>query len=124
MATDILVQLDDHPGELAALGEVLGNAGVNLDGLCAVVNGGGKAEVHLLIDDAAAAFGAFAAARVRVISEQEVLVVDVEDRPGALGEIARRLGDAGVNITLVYLATRTRLVLAADNLAAAQAALW
>jgi hypothetical protein len=123
MATDILVQLDDHPGELAALGEVLGRHGVNLDGLCAVVNGGGRAEVHLLIDDAAAAFDAFADARVEVISEQEVLVIDVEDRPGALGAIARRLGDSGVNITLAYLATRTRLVLAADNLAAAQAAL-
>jgi hypothetical protein len=124
MATDILVQLDDHPGELAALGEVLGKHGVNLDGLCGVVNGGGRAEVHLLIDDATAAFDAFAAAGVQVISEQEVLVVDVEDRPGALGEIARRMGDSGVNVTLAYLATRTRLVLAADNLAAAQAALW
>jgi hypothetical protein len=33
------------------------------------------------------------------------------------------LGDAGVNITLVYLATRTQLVLAADDLAAARSAL-
>jgi hypothetical protein len=47
----------------------------------------------------------------------------LEDRPGALGEVSRRLGDAGVNITLTYLATDTRLVLAADNLAAARTAL-
>jgi hypothetical protein len=51
------------------------------------------------------------------------VVVDVMDRPGELGEIARKLGDAGVNITLAYLATNTRLVLAADDLATARTAL-
>jgi hypothetical protein len=51
------------------------------------------------------------------------VVVALEDRPGALGAVSRQLGEAGVNITLTYLATHTRLVLAADNLAAAQAAL-
>ena len=60
---------------------------------------------------------------VAVSSEQEVVVVDLQDRPGALGAVSRQLGDAGVNITLTYLATKTRLVLAADNLAAARTAL-
>jgi hypothetical protein len=36
--------------------------------------------------------------------------------------VSRQLGDAGVNISLAYLATDTRLVLAADNLAAARTA--
>jgi hypothetical protein len=47
----------------------------------------------------------------------------VEDRPGALGEVAHKLGAAKVNLTTAYLATKTRLVLAADNLAEAKAAL-
>ena len=47
----------------------------------------------------------------------------VSDRPGVLGDAARRLGDAGINITLAYVATDTRLVFAADDLAAAKAAL-
>ncbi|HYU85080.1 MAG TPA: ACT domain-containing protein [Kribbellaceae bacterium] len=123
MATDLTVYLDDHPGELARVGELLGRAGVNVNGLCAVVSGGGQAEVHLLVDDLTAAFDALAAADITVASEQEVVVIDVKDRPGELGEIARRLGDAGVNITLAYLATNTRLVLAADNLATAREAL-
>jgi hypothetical protein len=49
--------------------------------------------------------------------------VDIEDRPGAMGDVARRLGDGGINITLAYLATSTRLVLAADDLARARQAL-
>jgi hypothetical protein len=123
MATDLTIYLDDQPGELARLGEVLGRAGVNIEGYCAVTSGGGRGEVHVLIDDEAAAFDALATAGVEVASEQEVAVVDVEDRPGVLGDVARKLGDAGVNISLTYLATNTRLVFAADDLAAARAAL-
>ena len=123
MPTDLTLYLDDQPGELARVGDVLGAAGANIAGLCALTTGGGQAEIHILVHDATAAFEALQRARVRIAAEQEVLVLDVEDRPGALGEIARRLGDARVNLTLAYLATNTRLVLGADNLADAKAAI-
>jgi len=123
MAIDITLLLDDQPGALARIGEVLGRAGVNIEGLCAVTSGGGQAEVHVLVEDLEAALPALARSGLAVSSEQEVVVVALEDRPGALGAVSRQLGEAGVNITLTYLATDTRLVLAADNLAAAQAAL-
>lgn len=123
MATDMTLYLDDQPGELARLGEVLGDVGVNIEGFCAVTSGGGQAEVHVLVQDMDAAFTALAKASIEVASEQEVVVVDVRDRPGVLGEVTRRLGSAGVNITLAYLATGTRLVLAADDLAEAKAEL-
>jgi hypothetical protein len=123
VATDLTVYMDDQPSELARITGLLGTAHVNIHGFCAVTSGGGQAEVHLLIDDAPAAFTALAAAGVQVASEQEVLVVAVEDRPGILGEVSRKLGDSGINITLAYLATDTRIVFAADDLAAAKAAL-
>jgi hypothetical protein len=122
MATDLTLYLDDQPGELARIGDALGKAGANIAGLCAVASGGGQAEVHILIDDATAAFEALHDAGIRIAAEQEVLVLEVEDRPGALGEVACELGTARVNLTLVYLATNTRLVLGADNLAEARAA--
>jgi hypothetical protein len=71
----------------------------------------------------AGTFAALAAVDIEVVSEQEVLVLAVEDRPGVLGEVSRKLGEAGVNITLAYLATNTRLVFAADDLAGAKAVL-
>ena len=123
MAIDFTLLLDDQPGALAQIGEVLGRAGVNIEGLCAVTSGGGQAEVHVLVQDLEAALPALARSGLAVSSEQEVVVVALEARPGALGAVSRRLGEAGVNITLTYLATDTRLVLAADNLAAARAAL-
>ena len=82
-----------------------------------------QGEVHLLVEEAAEAFTALTAAGIHIALEQEVAVVPVEDRPGVLGDVSRRLGDAGVNVTLAYLATSTRLVFAADNLAEARATL-
>ena len=122
MATDLTLYLDDQPGELARVGDVLGKAGANIAGLCALSTGGGQAEVHILVNDATSAFEALQAAGIKIASEQEVLVLEIEDRPGALGALARRLGDARVNLSLVYLATNTRVVLAADNLADAKSA--
>ena len=123
MATDLTLYLDDQPGELARIGDILGQAGANIAGLCAVTSGGGQAEVHILVDNATAAFEALQAAGVRIAAEQEVLVLKIEDRPGALGEVARKLGTQRVNLTLAYLATNTRLVLGADSLADARAAI-
>src|SRR3954469_11344294 len=123
MATDLTFHLDDQPGELARLAAVLGKAGVNIDGFCAVTSGGGKAEVHVLVEDLEAALNDLAAARVRIVNEQEVAVLQVEDRPGPLRRVSGKLGEANVNIPLAYLATDTRLAIASDDLAAAKAAL-
>jgi hypothetical protein len=123
MATDLTVYLEDEPGELGRLGQVLGEAGVNIEGFCATTSGGGQSEVHVLVEDAAVAFDALERAGIEIAADEEVAVVAVADRPGELGQMSRRLGDAGVNIRLAYLATSTRLVFAADDLAKAKAAL-
>ena len=123
MATDLTLYLDDQPGELARVGHVLGQVGANIEGLCAVTSGGGEAEVHILVQDPTPAFEALQRAGIRIAAEEEVIVLNMEDRPGSLGEVARKLGKADVNLTTAYLATNTRLVLAADDLAAAKSAL-
>jgi hypothetical protein len=59
-----------------------------------------------------------------VADEREVLVANIQDRPGTLGELARRLAEANVNIELVYTTFGgVRIVIATDDLEAARAAL-
>ncbi|MDT5370368.1 MAG: hypothetical protein QOC62_4799 [Mycobacterium sp.] len=123
MATDLTLYLDDQPGELARVGDVLGQVGANIEGLCALTSAGGQAEVHILVQDPTPAFEALQRAGIKIAAEEEVIVLTIEDRPGTLGEVAHKLGAADVNLTTAYLATNTRLVLAADNLAAAKSAL-
>lgn len=115
MAKNLTIELEDKPGMLAGLGEALGGAGVNIDGFCGYASGG-KGIIHLLVEDAAAARGALEGTGIEVQDERDVVVVDVEDRPGALGVIARRISNADVSLNLAYLATNTRLVLGADDL--------
>jgi hypothetical protein len=119
---DLTITLEDRPGRLADLGEATGGAGINIEGLCATTGGDG-AEVHVLVDDAAAAREALAAAGIDVQTESDVLVIDVEDRPGSMGAVARRVAEAGVNITLAYgTFGGVRLVLGVDDIDRARAA--
>jgi hypothetical protein len=125
MPTDLMVILEDRPGELARLGEVTGEAGVNIRGLAAFT-GEGKGVVHVLVDDEVAARcrEALESATIGVADERPVLVLDIEDRPGALGELARRLAAANVNVDLAYTTFGgVHVVIATDDWANARAAL-
>ena len=73
MAKDLLVMLEDAPGEGARVGEALGNAGVNIGGLCAVVDAG-RAIVHILVEDVAGARAALDGAGITVDAETDVIV--------------------------------------------------
>jgi hypothetical protein len=121
VAKDLTVTLEDRPGILAELGEALGRAGINIEGFCGYTSAG-RGILHLLVEDAAAARRALEDAGIEVEREQDVLIVDLEDRPGALGVLARRISDAGVSLNVAYPATNTRVVLGADDLEALRAA--
>ena len=123
MATDLRIEADNRVGQLATLSEQLGRAGVNIEGFCATV-ADGRGVLHVLVEDASAARQALEGGGYTVAAEREAVVLDgVEDRPGYLGETARRLADGNVNIEVAYLATGTRLVVVADDVAAARQAL-
>ena len=125
MATNLTVVLRDEPGQLATLGEATGVAGVNIQGMCAFT-GEGRGIIHLLIADDAVdrAVAALEEAGMGIADRREVLVVDITDQPGTLGEFARELAETGVNIELLYTTFGgVRLVIATDDLESARAAL-
>lgn len=115
MARDLTVVLEDRPGTLAEMGEVLGKAGINIDGLCGFPCDG-KGVIHVLVEDAPPARKVLEDAGIEVKGDRPVLVLDVSDRPGVLGGICRRIADAEVNIDLIYAATNTRIVLGVSDL--------
>jgi hypothetical protein len=123
MPKDLTVIMEDRPGKLADLGEATGRAGINIDGLCAVV-GDGKGFIHILVQDAASARKALEEAGIDVADEREAVIVDLHDKPGAMGEIARDLADAGVNIDVAYtIFSGVRLVILTEDVEKARAAL-
>jgi hypothetical protein len=115
MAQDLTVMLVNQPGTLAALGEVLGNAGINIEGVVGVASGD-SGGVHILVADAGMARETLSNAGIECGGERDVEVVSVVDQPGEMGRHMRRIADAGINVDLVYLATGTRLVLGSSDM--------
>jgi hypothetical protein len=122
MHRDFVLIPDDKPGVLARLGEVAGDAGINIEGISAFT-GQGKGVVHILVPDAEHALRVLAEAGFDVRAARDVLLVPIEDQVGALGQVCRQLADAGVNIEQAYIATGSRLVLAVDDPEKARAVL-
>jgi hypothetical protein len=117
MAKDLLVSLADKPGEGAKLGEALGNAGVNIEGMCAVTHEG-RGIVHVLVEDVAGARAALEGAGIKVEGETDVIVGDLPsdvDTPGTMGGMMRSMADAGINVSFAYLATKNRVVIATSD---------
>lgn len=118
---DLTLELEDRVGTVAAVAEALGKAGVNIEGF-SVFTVGGKGVAHVLVADSGNARQALQSAGARVTGEQDVLVIPIEDKPGTLGKLTRKIADAGVNLSSVYLATGTRVVIGARDLEKARAA--
>ena len=100
----------------------ISDAGVNI-AAATCIGKGDRAELHILVKHAEAARHALAISHVGVSREREVVVVEVDDRPGVLADLTRKIAKAGVNLDLVYVATRNRVVFGAPDLDALRAAL-
>lgn len=117
---DLAIVLENRPGALAEMGEALGRAGVSIEGGGAWVVGS-EGVAHFLFKDGAAARRALEAAGIRVLAENDVVVLRLKQGvPGQLGKLARRMAEAGVNIEVQYSDHDHQLVLVVDKLARAR----
>jgi hypothetical protein len=122
MAVDLVIDIENTPGALAEVAAAISDAGVNI-AAATCVGLDAHAELHILVKHAEAAKHALAISQVGVSREREVVVVEVEDRPGVLADLTRKIAKAGVNLDLVYVATRNRVVFGAPDLEALRNAL-
>jgi hypothetical protein len=120
---DLAILLENRPGALADMGDALGNAGISVEGGGAwVVDGQGVA--HFLVEDRAAAQArnALGAAGIRVLAGRDVVILKLKQaQPGQLGNLSRRMAQAGVNIEVLYSDHNHQLILVVDDLRKARA---
>jgi hypothetical protein len=121
VAFDLVIDIENTPGALAEVAGAISDAGVNL-AAATCLRPGERAELHILVPHAEAAKHLLAISHLAVTREREVVVVDVEDRPGVLADLTRKIAAAGVNLDLIYVATRNRVVFGAADLPALRAA--
>ena len=122
MAVDLVIDIENAPGALAQVATAISDAGVNI-AAATCLGPGERAELHILVPHAEAAKHALAISHLAVTREREVVVIDVQDRPGVLADLTRKIARAGVNVDLVYVATRNRVVFGSPDLPGLRAAL-
>jgi hypothetical protein len=119
---DLVIEIENEPGALARVASAISDAGVNL-AAATCLGTADRVELHILVPHAEAARHALAISHIGVSREREVVVVEVVDRPGVLADLTRRVARAGIDLDLLYVATRNRIVFGAGDLAGLKAVL-
>ncbi len=122
MAFDLVIEVENTPGALAEVAGAVSDAGVNL-AAATCIGDGESAELHILVPHPEPVRHALANSHLAISREREVVVVDVDDHPGVLADLAGSIARAGVNLDLLYIATRNRVVFGASDLDALRAVL-
>ena len=122
MAFELVIDIENSPGALARAATAISDAGVNI-AAATCIGSAERAELHILVPRAEAARHSLAISHIAITREREVVVVDVEDRPGVLADLTRKIARTGVNLDLVYVATQNRVVFGGPDLDALRAAL-
>jgi hypothetical protein len=113
LTKDLTVDLGaDRPGTLAKAFDTVAKAGINVDGYAGI---GGT--LHILTQDPGATRRVLETGGFRVSKEDDVVLVDVQDRLGVAARIFGPIAEANVNVTFSYVATNNRIVIGANNVA-------
>lgn len=116
------VFVTNKPGELARVTEALATHAVNIRAL-ASEGGSSKGFLRVVTGDVATTEKALKNAGLR-FELNEILDVELMDRPGELAKIARRLARQGVNVESIYILGtkngKTQIAMTVSNLAKAR----
>ncbi|MBN1782326.1 hypothetical protein JW948_14425 [bacterium] len=121
---DFCVDLADTPDSLASMAEILGAAGVNIEGLC-LTSCEGRCVVHFAVEDAGTARQVLKDSGIAVRHESEVFVLHKDElgmtgRPGSFGGICRTFADHDIGIRFGYPAENNRFVFGVDHIGKAR----
>jgi hypothetical protein len=94
-----IVKTPNRPGALADLADAIGNRGINITGVAGSTWQDSGAITIITNDDAGTR--SVLDASGSEIRELELVAASLEDKPGTLGDAARKLSDAGINIEAI-----------------------
>lgn len=112
---DIEILLENKPGILALMGEVLGENKISLEG-GGVFQNGDMSIAHFLVDDAEKAKEELAKVQIKVVKINDVIIQKLrQDVPGQLGMFCRKMADANINILTQYSDHSNQLIVVVDD---------
>lgn len=112
---DLAIIIKDEPGALAKMGNILGRAGISLEGGGVFVQEG-RGIAHFLVEDAEKGKNELEKNGIEVAGINQVLIQKLkQDVPGQLGKICRIMGENDVNILVQYSDHVNQLILVVDD---------
>ena len=112
---DIEILLKNIAGELALMGETLGEQKISLEG-GGVFEKGNYSVAHFLVEEADRAKFALEKVGIQVTKISDVIIQKLrQDIPGQLGSFCRELANANVNILIQYSNHSNQLIIVPDN---------
>jgi hypothetical protein len=105
-ATQLAIFLSNRPGALARVCEALAKAEINIHAL-ATSDTVDHAVIRMVVSDPTKALMLLGESGVLAL-ENDVLMIESENHPGILAQIAERLSKAEVNIEYAYMAATTK----------------
>lgn len=106
IVTQLSVFLENKPGRLCALTDVISHAGINIRAIM-VPSGTDYGIVHLVVDQGERALQLLGEHEYRTYTSR-VLEVRLRDHPGALAELTKQLADSEIDIKYGYSAAAGR----------------
>ena len=97
------VTVPDRPGEVARVLAALREAGINLLGISAFPSAARKSQLDLIPEDSGAFTKAAKSAGLKLSRQKSGFLIQGEDRPGAVADMASKLAQADINITSVQV---------------------
>ncbi len=112
---DLQIILNNKPGELARMGEILGKANVSLEGGGVFVHKN-IGVAHFLVEEAERGKAVLESNGIQVEEINDVLIQKLKQEvPGQLGKICRIMSENNVNILTQYSDHANQLILVVDD---------
>ena len=110
------ILINDRPGELAKVTDALAMNGINIMAIASE-----RCEnpiIRIVTDDEQSTRAALKKANMK-FRENELMVIELQDRPGELSKMAKKLAKAGVNVESIHIlgkgTSTTSIALVVDN---------
>ena len=100
---EIVVTVEDKVGVLGEISSMIADHGISITAITAT-GAAGTATIQMLTDDNLRTSDALKAKGYDV-SEREVVVVELENKPGALKLVSKKIADEGINLSYLYGST-------------------
>lgn len=111
---EFTVYVENKPGSLAMVSEVLSNSAVNIE---AIATEGTRKDgtIKIITNDSNTTKTALEKAKMR-FTVKEVLIVKVLNRPGELSKVTRKIANGKINIESIYMIGDEKFAIRTDDM--------